>query len=263
MEIREYAERILFGDSLEAKFFDPGIPLHALSDSRPGPPRTWSTPGRPAELRIAPRDQRKRLPSPRALDDPQMRIRVLHTFANHELMAIELMAWALLAYPEAGRTFRLGMLNIIADEQRHLKLYKERIEALGAELGSEPVNDHFWRCAPSLTDPLKWVSAMNLTFEQANLDHAPVFEEHFARAGDEKSAAVMKIIAHDEIAHVAFGAHALAARTPKGMSTFETWVENLTEHNTPKRARGKAFNESARELAGLDPDFIERMRRAT
>jgi len=92
MQIREFAETILFGDSLEQKYFDPGIALRRLADDRPGSARGWETPGRPPELRIAGRKQRKKLPSPRALADPEMRIRVLHTFANHELMALELMA---------------------------------------------------------------------------------------------------------------------------------------------------------------------------
>ncbi len=259
MQIREFAETILFGRDLASKYFEPGVELHRLRDDQPGPTRGWEEPGRPPELAIAPRNQRKKLPSPRALDDPEMRVRVLHTFANHELMAIELMAWALLAYPDAPRSFRLGLLNIIADEQRHLKLYADRIEELGSTLGAEPVNDHFWRCAPSLIDPLKWVSAMNLTFEQANLDHAPVFKDHFRNVGDERSAAIMRIIERDEVCHVAFGARFLESQTKEGQNAFDLWVANLTFHNEPSRARGEPFNVKARLEAGLSEDFIKQL----
>lgn len=260
MQIREFAETILFGGDLESKYFEPDVALHRLRDDLPGMARSWSEPGRPPELRIAPRKERKKLPSPRALDDPEMRVRVLHTFANHELMAIELMAWALLAYPDAPRSFRLGLLNIIADEQRHLQTYADRISELGSELGAEPINDHFWRCAPSLTNPLQWVSAMNLTFEQANLDHAPVFEDHFRAVDDLRSADIMQMIERDEVTHVAFGARFLKANTPEGRSAFEVWVENLTFHNEPDRARGEPFNEVARLDAGLPVDFVEMMK---
>lgn len=242
-----------------ASFWQPDGGLVGLTDMAPGAPVAWAEPGRPPELVIASRKDRKKLPSPAALHDPEMRVRCLHTFANHELMAIELMAWALLAYPDAGPAFRRGLVHILADEQRHLQLYMDRIADFGEQFGNLPVNDHFWRCAPSLTTPLKWVCAMNLVFEQANLDHAPVFAEHFAAVGDPESAALMRIIEHDEIHHVGFGAHFLAQNTPAGRDAYDVWVENLTFHNTPDRARGADLNAAAREAAGLDPDFIRRL----
>lgn len=259
MELREFATRVLHADTLAGKLWLPPGGLGALTDEDPGPPVAWSEPGRPPELRIATRQQRKKLPAPAALHDPQMRVRCLHAFANHELMAIELMAWALLAYPDAGRAFRRGLAHILVDEQRHLRLYMERIDALGESFGCLPVNDHFWRCAPSLTTPLKWVCAMNLVFEQANLDHAPVFAQHFAAVEDKESAALMRIIEQDEIHHVGFGARFLAQATPAGRDSYDVWVENLTFHNTPNRARGEAFNVAAREQAGLDAEFVARL----
>ncbi len=188
-----------------------------------------------------------------------MRVRCLHTFANHELMALELMAWALLAYPDAPAGFRRGLVHILNDEQRHLRMYCDRIADLGAQFGDLPVNDHFWRCADSLTTPLKWVCAMNLVFEQANLDFAPLFAEHFGRVGDDESAALMEQIERDEIHHVGFGAHFLHENTPDGASSYDVWVENLTFYNEPARARGENFNAAARRAAGLDEDFVQRI----
>ena len=263
MQVREFAERVLHGTSLDAKLHLPPDGLDALRDDDRGKPVAWSQPGRPADLQIAAKRDRKKLPAPGALDDPEMRVRCLHTFANHELMAIELMAWALLAYPDAPTSFRRGLLHILHDEQRHLRLYMDRIEDLGARFGDEPVNDHFWRCADSLTTPLKWVSAMNLVFEQANLDHAPTFAKHFDRVGDAESAALMRQIEVDEIHHVGFGAHFLRENTPDGRSSYDVWVENLTFFNTPDRARSvDFFNADARRAAGLDDDFVARVARA-
>jgi len=42
-----------------------------------------------------------------------------------------LIAWALLAHPDAPVQFRRGLVAILADEQRHLGLYFERLAALG------------------------------------------------------------------------------------------------------------------------------------
>lgn len=259
MQLAEFAERVLMGTSLEDKLFVPEGGLRTLRDDQPGPARAWREPGRPAHLGIAHRKDRKKLPQPGALHDPEMRVRCLHTFANHELMALELMAWALLAFPDASRSFRLGMAHIMVDEQRHLTLYMERIRALGAEFGDLPLNDHFWRVAPSLTDPLKFSSAVNLTFEQANLDLAPMFARHFDEVEDIASGDLMRVIAEDEVQHVGFGARVLKEHA-QDQNTYEVWVENLTFHNTPERARGKEFNEELRRRAGLDDTFIERMR---
>jgi uncharacterized ferritin-like protein (DUF455 family) len=190
----------------------------------------------------------------------EARVRVLHTFANHELMAIELMAWALMAFPEASPTFRRGVLAILDDEQRHFRMYADRIAELGACFGDLAVNHHFLRCGPDLTTPMKWVCAMNLTFEQANLDLAPVFADRFRIADDERSAAIMDVIERDEIRHVGFGARWLKAHTPAGRSTFETYVENLSHHNSPARARGPQFSEVSRLRAGLDEDFVSQMK---
>lgn len=260
MQLVEFAERVLMGTTLEDKLFVPEGGLRSLHDDQPGPPRMWREPGRPAHLAIAHRKDRKKLPQPGALHDPEMRVRCLHTFANHELMALELMAWALLAFPDATRSFRLGMAHILVDEQRHLTLYMERMRAMGAEFGDLPLNDHFWRVAPSLTDPLKFSSAVNLTFEQANLDLAPMFAQLFDDVEDAESADLMRVIAEDEIQHVGFGARVLKEHAQE-RDTFEVWVENLTFHNTPDRARGKDFNEELRRRAGLDEAFIEQMRR--
>ncbi len=262
MEIREFAEAVLFGTTLSDKLTGPPGGHATLTDEAPGAARAWETPGRPAELAVAHKKKRKPLPKPGALHDPNMRVRALHAFANHELMALELMAWAVVAYPDAPAAFRRGLAWLIVEEQRHLQLYIDRIDALGGAFGGEPVNDHFWRIAPDLTDPAKWVSALNLTFEQANLDHAPVFAEHFIRVGDVETAELLGTIEEDEVKHVAFGARWLASFKDPSTSLFDAWVANLTGQNDPTRARGRAhFNVDARERARLPPQFIEALRR--
>lgn len=259
MRLVEFAEQVLMGTTLEDKLFVPKDGLRTLNDDRVEPARAWREPGRPAHLAIGDRRTRKRLPAPAAMQDPEMRVRCLHTFANHELMALELMAWALLAFPDAPKAYRIGLAHIIVDEQRHLQLYMDRIAELGAAFGDLSLNDHFWRVAPSLTDLVKFSSAINLTFEQANLDHAPMFAGYFEDVGDSQSAALMRQIAEDEIQHVGFGARVIND-SANGQDTFEFWKENLTFHNTPDRARGSNFNEESRRRAGLDEAFIQQMR---
>lgn len=259
MNVATFAENLLFADTLAGKMAPPAKGWQALDDERRGAPRFYEGPGRPANLEIATREERLKFPHPSNFGDPQMAIRALHAFANHELMALELMAWALLAFPEAPAAFRAGLIRLIADEQRHLRYYVDRIAAKGAEFGDLPVNDHFWRCAPALTSPLKWVCAMNLTFEQANLDHAPFFARSFRRVDDEDTAQVLDQIFADEIHHVGFGAQWLREYGDPDQNSFEIYVANLSFHNIPARGRGDRFDVQARREAGLDEAFIQGM----
>lgn len=261
MELRTFATQIIDGPTLEDKLRPPPEGLAALTDHEPGQAEPWRPPARCDALAIAPKKERKPLPHPSSLHDPAMRIRTLHQFANHELMAVELMAWAILAYPDAPPAFRRGLAWLVVEEQRHTQLYVDRIEQLGGYFGQAPVNDHFWRVGPSLHTPLQWVCAMNLTFEQANLDHAPEFAAHFRDAGDEETAALLEQIELDEIQHVAFGARWLKHLSPKDADLFEQFKRNLTNHHGPARGRAKSsFNEQARRAAGLDESFINAMR---
>jgi hypothetical protein len=51
------------------------------------------------------------MPAAGAFHDPARRAVAHHIMANHELQALEVMAWTLLAFPEAPAAFRRGMVN--------------------------------------------------------------------------------------------------------------------------------------------------------
>ena len=97
--------------------------------------------------------------------DPAQRVRILHGFANHELQAVELFAWAVLAFPDAPPEFRQGLWRILREEQRHTRMYMARLEAHGSRFGAFPVNAYFWGKVARLTTPSRFVCALSLTFE--------------------------------------------------------------------------------------------------
>ena len=108
MEIRQFAERVLFASTLEEKLAPPESPL---TDDFRGPSiLAPGLPGRPADLMPRGRhDERAKFPRDARLVDETERARLLHFFANHELLAIELMALALLKFPDAPASFRKGV----------------------------------------------------------------------------------------------------------------------------------------------------------
>ncbi len=112
---RDYARAIVTAETLADKLVPPGE--LALED--PEPALRLPAPGRPANLAIVP-GRNARVPPIAGMPDPNQRARILHALANHELQAIELFAWALLAFPDAPTAFRRGLVAILADEQRHL-----------------------------------------------------------------------------------------------------------------------------------------------
>lgn len=214
----------------------------------------------------------ERLPRPRALVDPAARALCLARFAHHELMAVELFAWAILRWPELTHSLRCGLLGVLAEEQIHCRLYLERLASHGSDLSEHVLSDYFWKHVPqisaSASGPAAFFAAMGLTFEQANLDFAPLYRDAFRAAGDEASARACERVHRDEIGHVRFALGALRtlAREPRGPEVVAGDIA-LYESAVPfplcaARAKGRRFERAARVEAGLSTELIEHVRAA-
>lgn len=256
MEIRAFAERVLLSSSLEKKL---EAVAHPVTDEQPGEAIRHSEPTRPENLQFAPRRTAPTMPSAAAFAKPQRRAVAHHIMANHELQALEVMAWTLLVFPDAPPEFRRGMVDVMADEQRHTRMHLERARMLGLEFGDLPVNCYIWKKAMDFTCVLDYVAGLPLVFEGRNLDHTLEFADAFSAAGDERSASLMRVIHRDEIAHVAFGMEWLRRLKPAHQNEWDAFAEHLHWPLRPGKARGDVFQEEARRAAGLSADFIERL----
>jgi len=252
--VREYARALVEATTLDGKLAPPPADLE-LEDG--GEPVWLEAPGRPAALAIRP-GREARVPPITGMRDPAQRARILHALANHELQAAELFAWALLAFPSAPRAFRAGLLAILADEQRHLALYLERLAAHGVGFGDLPVTGHFWRKLDQLGTPLGFTCAMGLTFENANLDFAGEYAAAARAVGDVATAEAIDRVHADEIGHVRFGWTWLG-KLGGGGDPWAVYTGALAFPLGPHRARGVHFDEDARRRAGLSEDFIARL----
>jgi uncharacterized ferritin-like protein (DUF455 family) len=223
-------------DDLEAKVA-PTIPPEATlapeARATLGPPP--ARPGRPPEL-LAARKAAK-TPGKDALREPSKRAQILHTFFHHELQAAELFAWAILAYPDADSGFRRGVARLLLDEARHMRLYRDRIRALGYDIA--------------------FVATLGLGFEGGNLDHAARFAERFAAVGDEESAALQRRVAQEEEPHVRFALRWFEKFT--GAVTYEGFAHHLPPPLTPGLMRGKRLETEARLRAGFPAPFLEEL----
>ncbi len=252
MELREWAIQILSTDKLEEKLFCPEV----LTDFSPGTPLLWKEPVRPPGMGFHKHTRRDKLPRIHELHHLDKRAACLHRFAGHELLAVEIMAYALLAFPDAPPNFRKGVAHTLKEEQHHVRLYQKRMQELGIKFGDLPLYRHFWSYVPHLQTPLQYVSVMSLTFEMANLDFAPYYANIFAQHGDFLSSELMQRIFEDEIKHVSFGYRWLNKLKDPHQPSFETWKANLPPKTTPSRAKGPQFFANHRRLAGIDEEWI-------
>jgi uncharacterized ferritin-like protein (DUF455 family) len=256
MELREWAIHILSATTLEDKLFDPGL----LTDRTPGTALFWKEPCRPPGMEFKKHSKKEKLPAFHEHRDPDKRAVCLHRFAGHELLAVEIMAYALLAFPEAPKYFRRGVANTLREEQEHVRLYVARMAEMGLRFGDLPLYRHFWAHVPFLTTPTRYISVMSLTLEMANLDFAPHYGWSFSRCGDEQSATLMQRILNDEIKHVSFGWQWLKKWKDPSSSEWETWENHLPPLMTPKRARGFIFIEEFRKKAGISEEWISNLK---
>ena len=96
MTVQEYAERVLFGTTLEEKLAPPPQGIVDLPGTAIVVP---DAPGRPEGLELRRDGVRAEFPGTTGIEDDEHRGRLLHFFANHELLAAELMALVLLKIP--------------------------------------------------------------------------------------------------------------------------------------------------------------------
>lgn len=263
--VREYCLHLLEEGSLEAKLLAPrSVTGGPLCDDVPGRAALFDVPAREAGLLLR-GGRGERLPKLHELRDPHACRVTLARFAHHELCAIELFAWALLAFPHLPRALRRGLLIALGEEQQHLRLYLDRLSALGGGIEEGDCSDYLWRGIRGVTTSAHpeaaFLSAVGLTFEQANLDHSLLYADAFRRAGDDESAAVMQRVHDDEIGHVALAVRWLP-RLVGSASDVEAYESSVPFPLSAARAKGRHFCTDARRKAGMSDAFVRHVEAA-
>jgi uncharacterized ferritin-like protein (DUF455 family) len=95
-----------------------------------------------------------------------------------------------------------------------------------------------------------------LVLEARGLDVTPVMIDKLKAVDDRESAAVLAVIYHDEIGHVAIGKRwfdHLCAR--RGLEAQDTWQSLVRRHFKGQLKR--PFNDDARRQAGFPADFYD------
>ncbi len=250
MKLSEFARNILEGNTLDNKLIDPDtIEFDSINFEVP------KLPSRSNKISFS----SKQAKFPKGdFHLVEKRAMALNSFANHELLATEIMACALLIFPHHTQElmrFKYGIIKSLKDEQKHFSLYSKRMNDLGYEFGDFPLNDFFWKHMHQMKTPAEYLAIMALTFEAANLDFAHFYEKVFRNEGDMKTANILKVVYDDEISHVSFGVNYLNL-WKQDKSLWDYYNEVLPFPLTPARGKGKVFLEEARLKARMDDDFV-------
>lgn len=256
MNVIDYAHKMFFGENIEDKLFE--CDEIEFDDTTP---RNFKLdrPGRDASIEFS--QDRVKFPKGNYLFTDEGAAIAIHSFANHELLAIEIMAMCLLKFEHKTaeqRRFKRGLIKTLKDEQKHLKMYINLLKDLGKKFGDYPRSDFFWKWSKLIHSEEEYLSIMAITFEGANLDFAHYYAHLFKKAGRDKIAAVLDEVFKDEITHVAFGSHYLK-NWRRDKSLWEYYCQTLPFPITPARAKGMKYYKQSRLDAGLDLDFVNQL----
>ncbi len=159
--------------------------------ARPGRPAHWQESGVPPRRR-------------RTLSHAPTRNRFLLAIHHIELSAVDLAVLACLRASAAPAEFHREFLSIARDEARHAGLLEDLLAERGVVPGDEPVHHRLWSTALACADLGEHLVAVPRFLEARGLN---VSAELLPRliVLDPAAHAVLMVIYHDEIGHVAIG----------------------------------------------------------
>ncbi|MDT0498054.1 ferritin-like domain-containing protein [Algiphilus sp. W345] len=203
-------------------------------------------PGRPPRpLLCHPREMPKR-----SLGGPAGRAALLHAVAHIEFNAINLALDAIWRFEAMPADYYHDWLSVARDEARHFGLCRQRLREMGLDYGELPAHDGLWEAAQKTAhDVLARMACVPRVLEARGLDVTPGMIERLRQAGDERSVAVLEVILHEEVRHVAIGTRwfrELCAQ--RQLPPDPTFRDLLARHQMQVRP---PFNWPAREAAGF------------
>lgn len=212
-------------------------------------------PGRPARPELVPpRDLAKR-----RLTTVDGRAALLHALAHIEFNAINL-AWdAVCRFADMPATYYRDWATVAGEEAYHFGLLRERLRALGYDYGDFPAHNGLWAMAlQSRDDVMVRMALVPRVLEARGLDVTPGIIQRLREAGDAQSVALLEIILHDEIGHVAIGTrwfhYMCAQRELEPLATFR----DVVHEHMRGRVKGPFYRE-ARAQAGFSAAELDEL----
>ena len=180
---------------------------------------------------------------------------LLHAVTHIEFNAINLALDAIWRFGGMPRAYYLDWLQVAAEEAQHFSLLRALLQGMGYDYGSFPAHTGLWDMTHKTEgDVLARMALVPRTLEARGLDATPPMQAKLRKAGTPdalRAVAILDIILHDEIGHVAIGNHwyrfLCAERALEPVATYAV----LAQHYGAPRLKGP-LNLAARREAGFD-----------
>ncbi|HUR89813.1 MAG TPA: ferritin-like domain-containing protein [Ramlibacter sp.] len=225
----------------------------AIAPAAPAP--TLPVPGRPArpEL-IHPARVARRSPS-----KPEGLAALLHAIAHIEFNAINLALDAAWRFDGMPPEFYLAWTQVAGEEAYHFTLLREHLSSLGYAYGDFAAHDGLWAmCEKTKDDIVARMALVPRTLEARGLDATPQIQDKLRQvntAASMRAVAILDVILHDEVGHVAIGNHWYKWLCDReGLDPVALYPQLAEQYAAPKLH--PPFNEEARRRAGFSDDEI-------
>ncbi|MFD1121919.1 ferritin-like domain-containing protein [Methylophilus flavus] len=204
-------------------------------------------PGRPLRPALVAPKLLKR----RAMNTVEGRAALIHALAHIEFNAINLALDAVWRFTDMPADYYNDWLLVAKEEAYHFSLLRQHLQSLGFDYGDFDGHNSLWEMVEKTqSDVLARMALVPRTLEARGLDAAPPLKNKLAQAGDHAAAAILDIILHDEIGHVAIGNRWFQFLCgQRGVDFLETFESLRQQYQAPKLR--PPFNMEARKLAGF------------
>ncbi|OUD15286.1 ferritin-like domain-containing protein [Thioflexithrix psekupsensis] len=220
---------------------------HLTLTPPPLPPQHIHQPGHPSTLQLV---DPKTVPR-RRLGTLHGQAALLHALAHIEFNAINL-AWdAVYRFRDLPRAYYDDWVKVAYEEAFHFKLLQRQLQHFSLDYGDLPAHNGLWEMAIATeTDPLLRMALVPRLLEARGLDATPSLIHRLKTQKNNALAAILDIILHDEIGHVAIGSRWFCYLCQqRGLPPESTFYQLLKKHFTGQLR--PPFNHAARLAAGF------------
>jgi uncharacterized ferritin-like protein (DUF455 family) len=216
-------------------------------------PQPTGVPGRPDRPTLVAHTELKQ----RSVKTVEGRAALIHAIAHIERNAIDLALDVIWRFPGMPEDFYRQWAGVAREEALHFQLLRDHLLTLGFDYGDFPAHNALWEMAEKTKDDLlARLALVPRTLEARGLDASPAIKAKLLSAGDGAGAAILDVILHDEIGHVAIGNRWYRYLCEqRGLDPVTTYRELARQYAAPRLR--PPFNREARAAAGFTEAEID------